>query len=167
MDAETDYIIRKFEDKDSTSVIDIFNHFIVTGFAAYAEKPVGYGAIAIFKDMTRGYPFFVIETASGAISGFSFLRPFHRTDIFSHVGEITYFILPDHTRKGLGRKLLDAVIEEAKKRSINSILASISSLNEPSIAFHRKNGFFQCGCFKSVGKKFNRNFDMVWMQKMI
>jgi L-amino acid N-acyltransferase YncA len=167
MDIDTDYTIREFDDRDSTAVIDIFNHFIVNSFAAYAEEPVGYEAITVFKDMTKGYPFFVVETDDGDVPGFSFLRPFHRTDIFRRVGEITYFILPEHTGKGLGKRLLAAVIEGAKKHSIDSILASISSLNKQSLAFHQRNGFFQCGCFESIGKKFNRDFDMVWMQKKI
>ncbi|MFO7963218.1 MAG: N-acetyltransferase family protein [Desulfobacterales bacterium] len=163
----TDHIIRAFEEKDGRAVIDIFNHYIENSFAAYAEKPVVYETISIFKDMTRGYPFLVIETADRFVAGFSFLRPFHRNGVFSRTAEITYFIRPEYTRKGYGKKLLNRMEKEAKRLFIDSILASISSLNPPSIAFHRKNGFFQCGCFKSVGKKFNRDFDMIWMQKMI
>jgi L-amino acid N-acyltransferase YncA len=162
-----DYKIRKFINSDSTQVIDIFNHYILNGFAAYSEEVIDYRDIKIFKKMTAGYPFVVIEADSGQIGGFAFLRPYLRIDIFERVAEITYFILPDFTRKGLGRKLLNLMIKEAKTRSIDSILASISSLNEPSIRFHQKNGFSQCGCFESIGKKFNRDFDMVWMQKKI
>ena len=87
--------------------------------------------------------------------------------VFKRAAEITYFILPDYTREGLGEKLLEKLVMDAKSRSIDSLLASISPLNEPSIRFHEKNGFVRCGCFKSIGKKFNRDFDMIWMQKRI
>lgn len=167
MSSDTVYTIRDFEDRDTAAVIDIFNHYIENGFAAYAETPVAYGAIDAFREMTAGYPFLVVESNHGEICGFSFLRPFHRTNVFCRASEITYFIGPEHTRKGLGKKLLDAVTAQAKKRAIDSILASISSLNTPSIAFHLKNGFFQCGCFQAIGRKFQRDFDMIWMQKKI
>lgn len=162
-----DYKFRKFKDPDSNQVIDIFNHYISNSFAAYSEKTINYGAIKIFKEMTQGFPFFVVENGSGKVVGFAFIRPYNRTEVFNRVAEITYFILPGHTRKGVGEKLLDMVIKEAKKLKIDSLLASVSSLNEPSLEFHYKNGFIQCGCFKSIGKKFNRDFDMIWMQKKI
>ena len=33
--------------------------------------------------------------------------------------------------------------------------------------FLQKNGFYECGRFKGVGKKNDRVFDLVWMQKML
>jgi len=161
------YIIRDFKDSDANQVIDIFNYYILNGFAAYSEIPISYSAIDLFKEMTKGYPFLVIEGNRGKLAGFSFLRPYHRMEVFKRVAEITYFLLPDYTRKGLGEQLLNNILAEAKKRAINSVLASISSLNEPSILFHEKNGFVRCGCFKSIGIKFDRDFDMIWMQKRI
>ncbi len=65
MDTDTDYTIREFDDRDTTAVIDIFNHYIVNSFVAYADEPVGYEAIAIFKDMIKEYSIFVVETDDG------------------------------------------------------------------------------------------------------
>jgi phosphinothricin acetyltransferase len=50
---------------------------------------------------------------------------------------------------------------------VETILASISSRNEGSLRFHRKHGFRECGCFEGVGRKFDQDFDVVWMQKRI
>jgi phosphinothricin acetyltransferase len=163
----TEYKIRKFENQDSVFIIDIFNYYIQNSFAAYSEIPIGYEAINYFKEMTKGYPFYVIETNFRKLAGFSFLRPYHRIEAFKRVAEITYFILPEYTRKGLGEKLLKLVIDDARKMGIDTLLASISSLNEASIKFHEKNNFCQCGYFKSIGKKFNVDFSMIWMQKFI
>jgi L-amino acid N-acyltransferase YncA len=162
-----EYTIRKFNNGDSRAVIDIFNYYIVNGFAAYTEEVIGYESIKVFKQMTQGYPFYVAEILHGQPAGFSFLRPYQQMEVFRRVAEITYFISPEHTRKGLGELLLKAVIEDARHMGIDSVLASVSSLNEPSLRFHLKNGFTQCGSFQSIGRKFNRDFDMVWMQKMI
>jgi L-amino acid N-acyltransferase YncA len=86
---------------------------------------------------------------------------------FSVTAEVSYFISQEHTGKGIGRNLLHYFEEEGKKKGITNILASISSLNPGSINFHLKNGFYECGRFKGVGKKNDRVFDLVWMQKML
>ena len=54
-----------------------------------------------------------------------------------------------------------------RKSHIDTLLADISSLNEPSIKFHEKLGFSHCGSFKRVGRKFGKDFDVVWMQKLL
>jgi len=50
---------------------------------------------------------------------------------------------------------------------IKTLLASISSRNKESIAFHKKHGFIECGRFKDIGRKRGKPFDVVWMQKVI
>jgi len=50
---------------------------------------------------------------------------------------------------------------------ITTILASISSLNEGSLAFHQKNGFRECGRFRDIGVKKGRSFDGIWMQRVL
>ena len=162
-----DYVIRKFEPEDQNPIIDIFNHFIENSFAAYPEKRVEYDFFENFRKMTKGYPFYVIESPENKLIGFGFLHPYHGYKVFNRVAEITYFILPEHTRKGLGETLLDILINETKSLKIDTLLANISSLNETSLNFHVKNGFAKCGQFKSIGKKFNQDFDVVWMQKFI
>jgi L-amino acid N-acyltransferase YncA len=99
--------------------------------------------------------------------GFGFMRAHHFADSFQRTAEVTYFILPENTRKGLGTAMLDLFVGEAKQRGIDSLLASISSRNEESIRFHLKNGFQECGRFIRVGRKFGEDFDVVWMQKQL
>jgi len=86
---------------------------------------------------------------------------------FSRASDISYFILPKWVGKGISRSILEHLIEELKAMGITTILASISSLNEGSLAFHQKNGFQECGRFKDVGVKKGRFFDVIWMQRML
>lgn len=101
------------------------------------------------------------------VVGFGFLRPYRNTEAFRHTAEITYFILPEHTRKGLGKRLLNVLEREADKMGITTLLANISSLNKQSLKFHKKNGFKRCGTFRKIGTKFGGDFDVVWMQKTL
>jgi L-amino acid N-acyltransferase YncA len=63
--------------------------------------------------------------------------------------------------------MLNTLISDARKMKIKTVLASISSLNEESIHFHKKHGFLECGRFGSIGRKHGKSFDVVWMQKFV
>lgn len=148
-------------------IIDILNYYVENGFAAYPEEKLPYEFFAKLLQMCTGYPAVVVQDENRDILGFGMLRAHHPTPTFSQTAEITYFLKPEWTGKGIGKVMLDHLVQEGKKRGLTSILASISSLNEGSINFHRKNGFRECGRFKNICKKKNRTFDVIYMQKML
>jgi phosphinothricin acetyltransferase len=162
-----DYSLEPMGTDHRKSVIDIYNHYIEKSWAAYPDEPVVYELFDRFLDMTRGYPSLVVRTDSGEVVGFAFLRAFLPAATFRRTAEITYFILPEHTRHGLGEKILKRFEEEAAKAGMDNLIASISSRNGFSLEFHADHGFVECGRLKKVGRKFGEDFDVVWMQKMI
>lgn len=118
--------------------------------------------------MAKGYPAYVMKNNStGEVVGFCFLKAHSPLPVFKHTAEITYFIGKDEVGKGIGKEALNLLEEEGKAMGIKQILASISSYNERSIEFHRKNGFLECGRFLKIGKKNGNIFDVVWMEKEI
>jgi phosphinothricin acetyltransferase len=161
------YSISPISIQDRESIIDIFNYYVENSFAAYPEKKFPYQAFDMFLQMSNGFPTGSIKDRNGRIVGFGMLRAYNPIPTFSRTAEVTYFMHPDHTGKGLGKMLLDSLEKGAVKKGITSILANISSLNPRSIEFHQKNGFMECGRFKKVGNKNGREFDTVWMQKML
>ncbi|RJX21568.1 MAG: N-acetyltransferase [Ammonifex sp.] len=162
-----DFRIRKLSEGDRTAVVDIFNHFVEYSFAAYPAKKVGYGFFEYLKETARGDSFYVIESPEAQVIGFGLLRKYHGGSIFHRAAELAYFIMPAYGNRGLGTKLLTALLSDATKMGVETVLASISSLNAASLNFHRKNGFAECGRFKRVGKKNGRDFDVIWMQRFI
>ncbi|MCP4599589.1 MAG: N-acetyltransferase [Proteobacteria bacterium] len=158
------YKFVKMANQHRTAVIDIFNHYITNSFAAYPGESVGYEFFDHFLDMARGYPAVVIENDTETIVGFAFLHAYRPGTTFRRSAEITYFILPDHTGKGIGVTVLEQFKRAAKEQGIDTLLANISSRNEASLRFHKKNGFDECGRFRRIGKKFGEDFDIVWMQ---
>ena len=163
----TDYRLDPISINDREPVIDIFNYYVENSVAAYPETKVSYEFFDMLLKMSYGYPTVAVRDERGRVIGFGMLRVHNRLTTFSQVAEITYFIRPEHTGKGVGTCILEYLIEEAKKKNITSILASISSRNERSIAFHEKNGFRECGRFQNIGIKRGEVFDVVWMQRML
>jgi L-amino acid N-acyltransferase YncA len=148
-------------------VIDIFNYYIENSFAAYPENKVPYEFFDALLKMCERYPSLIAEDESGTILGFGMLRAYNSFSTFSQTAEITYFIRPECTDKGIGRMMLDCLTDKAREKGITSILASICSLNNGSINFHKKNGFIECGRLREIGRKKGKTFDVVYMQKML
>ena len=161
------YSFSPVSEEDRKDIIDIFNHYVENSFAAYPEIPLPYEAFDMFLQMSQGYPTAKVKDENGRVIGFGMMRSHHPAPTFSHTAEIFYFILPEHTGKGIGKALLGRLEEEGKKRGIASILANISSLNPGSMNFHKRNGFAECGRFMGICRKMGRTLDVVWMQKMI
>ena len=162
-----EYTFRQANDTDQRAILSIFNHYVETTYASYFESRVDESFLIQLEQMTSGYPFYVIETPEKQVVGFGFIHRYHPARAFERVGELSYFILPSHTRKGLGTRLLNLLVGDAMQMGIDTLLASISSLNESSVEFHRKNGFAECGRFIRVGQKFGQDFDVVWMQRSL
>lgn len=166
-DERMDFSLEPVSSEDGKAIIDIINHYVENSFAAYPEDQVPYEFFQFFLNMAQGYPFLVAKDGSGNVLGFGLLRPHNPMPAFSKTAEITYFLAPEYTGKGIGKAMLDRLLAEGREMGITSILASISSLNPGSLAFHRKNGFVECGRFIGIGRKKGREFDVVWMQKMV
>jgi phosphinothricin acetyltransferase len=158
------YSFEAMSEQHRRAVVDIFNHFVAHSFAAYPERAMSDGIFDRFTAIASGYPSLVAKDDSGAVVGFAFLHPYHSASTLRRTAEITYFIMPEHTRKGLGTVMLERLVGEAPALGVDTILANISSRNEGSTRFHRKNGFRECGRFRRVGRKFGQDFDIIWMQ---
>jgi len=161
------YIIRPMKPEDEREILAIFNYFVDNSFAAYSEQNVGHAYFEKLVNISKGYPFYVAEAPDGKLAGYALLHAYYPLDTFRRAARVTYFILPEHTRQGLGMKFLDLLIEDAKTIGVDTLLASISAHNEQSLRFHEKLGFEKCGVFKAVGRKHGQDFDEVWMQKFI
>jgi phosphinothricin acetyltransferase len=161
------YVFSTISAEDCKEIVDIFNHYIEHSYAAYPEQPVSVDFCAMMMAQSSRYPSVTIKTQDGKIVGFGFLHAHNPMPAFSRTAEITYFIRPEMTGKGIGSQMLALLETSAKKHNISVILANISSKNTGSIRFHQKNGFIECGRFRNVGEKKNELFDTVWMQKEI
>ena len=92
------------------------------------------------------------------------------------IGPAELPIYLDHNAKkcGLGRKLYEALADRLKTMGILNLYACIGYpkvedeyLNKNGAQFHEQLGFHLCGSFENCGYKFNRWYDMIWMEKII
>jgi len=164
---EYSYSIVPITDEDREPVMNIFNYYVENSFAAYPEERLPGEAFDLLRQMSKGLPAASVRARDGGVVGFGMLRTHNPCPAFARTAEVTYFLRPDWTGKGVGKAVLAFLEKGAREGGITNLLASISSLNPGSIAFHARNGFVHCGRFIGVGYKLGRDFDTVWMQKKL
>lgn len=161
----------KFEplaEHHAAAVMEIFNYYIENSFAAYPETPLPLPFFNKLLEMNQGYPAYaIVDGLNDSVIGFCMMRPYNPLPTFRETAELTYFIDQQFVGKGIGKTVLDKLEEDAKDHGIRNLLANISSKNEQSIAFHRRQGFSECGRLAGIGKKKGEVFDVVWMEKRL
>ena len=161
------YAFEELEESHRRPVMDIFNFYIRTTQAAFPGEEMGDDLFDRFLEISQGYPRAAVKSPAGEVVGFAFLHPYHLADSFKRAAEIAYFFRSEHTRKGLGTAILDLFSRQCLEVGVDTILAAVSSRNPGSLAFHRRNGFRECGHFQRVGRKWGEDFDVIWMQKLL
>ncbi|MHC9542822.1 MAG: N-acetyltransferase family protein [Vulcanimicrobiota bacterium] len=160
-----DYRLEALSEEDRVPVTDIFNFFIDNSFAVYPEERVPPQFFDNILRLCQGYPALAVKDGEGKVVGFALMRPFMMS--LKRAGDLSYFILPEHSGKGIGRMILELFTSEAGRLGVDTFVAGISSLNEGSLRFHEKMGFSRCGLFTRVGNKRGMDFDVIYMQKML
>ena len=69
--------------------------------------------------------------------------------------------------EGVGRLLLEALLEAARSHGFHSVVGRISAEQEPSIKLHEACGFAMVGIEREVGRKFGRFIDVAIVQLLL
>ncbi|MCF0228421.1 MAG: GNAT family N-acetyltransferase [Parasporobacterium sp.] len=121
----------------------------------------------------KKYPYLVIEQ-DGAIQGYAYAGTFKGRAAYDWSCEVTIYMDRNAQKCGMGRKLYEALEERLKDMGILNLYACIAYpgeedeyLTRNSADFHGHIGYSAVGIFHSCGYKFNRWYDMIWMEKII
>ena len=113
----------------------------------------------------RGLPYIVAETG-GAVGGYGYCSPYRARSAYRYALEDSIYIRHDMTGRGIGKRLLEELIRRCEGLGYRQVIAVIGdSANAASIGVHAACGFVRVGTLRSVGFKFGRWVDSVFMQR--
>ncbi|UJW32149.1 N-acetyltransferase family protein [Saccharothrix sp. AJ9571] len=157
--------VRSVKDADLDAVAAIFGHYAehtTATFETVSPSAVQWRQKA--EELTgRGLPFLVVEV-EGAVAGFAYAAPWRTKPAYRHTVENTVYLAPEWTGKGLGRLLLDSLIEQCREAGMRQVIAVIAG-DGASVALHRKCGFTEAGVLRNVGFKLERWLDTRLFQR--
>lgn len=166
--------IRNIQDKDITSVLNIYSHYVLnTAISFEYETPSIEEFTARVKNITTKYPY-LVAVENGVIVGYAYAATFINRKAYDRSCELTIYLDKNHTKKGIGKLLYNELEKNLKEIGILNLYACIGVpdkedefLTFNSYEFHKHLGFKEVGKFTKCGYKFNRWYNMVWMEKLI
>jgi len=94
----------------------------------------------------------LVMRADDKVLGWAALSAVSRRSVYSGVAELTIYVTESERGKGIGRALLEQLIEESEQAGIWTLQASIFPENVASIELHLKCGFREVGRRESIAK---------------
>ena len=161
--------IRPARREDCPGILEIYNDAVLTTTATYDYEPRTLEHRQNwFDDHKRtGLPIFVALNQQDRLVGWSALNRYHDRKGYQFTSENSIYIAADHRGQGIGKLLLEPLIESARKLGLRVIIAAIDGENEASVRLHARYGFEHVGRFKHVGYKFDRWLDVVYMELLL
>jgi L-amino acid N-acyltransferase YncA len=160
--------IRDAQESDLSAIMDIYNDAILNTTAVYSEQP---HTLQMRQDwyndrLKNNFPVFVAD-AAGSIAGFSSYGHFRVWPCYRFTVEISVYVDASQRGKGIGKLLLQPLIDRAREMKMHAVIAGISADNEISLRLHRSFGFVEAAHFKEVGFKFNRWLDLKFLELIL
>ncbi|MCL6711129.1 GNAT family N-acetyltransferase [Pseudoxanthomonas sp. z9] len=114
-----------------------------------------------------GYPYFVAER-DGRFAGYAYASSYRGRIGYRWTVEDTVYIVPEQQGQGVGRALLQRLIDACEASGFRQMIAVIGEpANGASVALHEKLGFRIVGVFPGLGRKHGRWLDTVQMQRAL
>jgi len=158
--------IRSARREDLDAITEIYNEAIIKTVATFDTEPKTYEEQKKwFDDHGSKNPILVAEQ-NGVIVGWASLSKWSDRCAYLDTAEISLYVKEEYQKKGIGRRLIDAIVIEGEKAGLHTIIARITAGNESSLHLHRSVGFTHIGIMKEVGKKFGKQHDVHLMQKI-
>jgi L-amino acid N-acyltransferase YncA len=151
------------------AVAALYAHHVRSGIATFEEIPPAEAEMKTRLQAVRdlGTPWLVAER-DGKLLGYAYASLYRTRSAYRFVLEDSIYVAPDAAGQGIGGALLDRLLVECSALGYRQMIAVIGdSGNVASIAIHRSRGFADAGVLKSVGFKFGRWIDSVFMQRAL
>ena len=160
--------IRPVEPEDAESIAAIYAHHVLHGTATFDIDPpdIASWQEKIAAITARGWPFLVAER-DGAVVGYAYAAQFRDRPAYAETCENSIYLAPDQIGRGIGSRLLPALVAAAHQAGFRQMIAVIGGSEPGSVALHAKCGFVHAGRMVGVGRKFGRILDTIYMQRAL
>ncbi|MFM1903054.1 MAG: hypothetical protein RLZZ440_954 [Planctomycetota bacterium] len=151
------------------AIREIYNDAIVNTTALYEYAPRTPAMMREWLDLRERdhIPVLGIEWEPGVLAGFATWGPFRPRPAYKYSAEHSVYVAERFRGEGIGRQLMQAIVEEARRADLHMLVAGIDASNVASIALHSSLGFRCCGTVREAGFKFGRWLDLEFWQLIL
>lgn len=167
-------IIRYAKEEDAKELLDIYAYYVTnTAITFEYDVPTLLEFKNRIKHTLENYPW-IVAIDNNEIIGYAYTSPLKERAAYQYSVETSIYVKHGLLKSGVGKALYSKLEEISLKQNIQNMYACIAYndiddeyLTKNSVQFHTHLGYRLIGTFKKCGYKFNRYYDMVWMEKEI
>lgn len=148
-------------EENYAQVAEIYDLGLKTGMATFETK------VPPFQEWDKKH----IPTCRIAVMdkdrmcGWAALSKTSSRHVYRGVVEVSIYIHPACRGKGVGKTLMNKLIDESEKNGFWTLHCSIMSDNKASISLHKKCGFREIGYREKIGMREGKWYDNVLMER--
>jgi L-amino acid N-acyltransferase len=159
--------IRSATSDDISAIATIYNNAILNTTATFDTVPKTIEEQRRwFEAHDPKHPVLIAEE-NGAVVGWASASAWSDRCAYAGTAENSVYVTASGRGLGVGRLLLEALIDQSRQAGLHTLIARIVLGNDASIRLHERCGFVAVGTMKEVGFKFGRAHDVLMMQKML
>lgn len=160
--------IRNAEPADLDRITEIYADAVTHGTASYELEPPSREEMGARYESLRagGFPYLVAADSDGTILGYAYAGAFRPRQAYRFIVEDSVYVAPEAKGKGVGRQLMERLIEATRALGFRQIVAVIGDGHpeSTSVKLHERLGFSHSGRLVGSGYKHERWLDTVFMQ---
>jgi L-amino acid N-acyltransferase YncA len=99
------------------------------------------------------------------VAGWAALSPVSARAVYAGVAEVSVYVAASHRGRGIGRALLDRLVEESEAAGVWTLQASVFPENVASIALHAACGFRVVGVRRRIARHHGAWRDTVILER--
>jgi phosphinothricin acetyltransferase len=150
--------IRPLTEDDWAAVEAIYAEGIATRQATFEVTPPTWAEF----DATRLRDHRFVAVDDGRVVGWVALAPVSRRPCYSGVAEHSVYVASDRRGRGVGRALMDTLLQSADAAGVWTVQTSVFPENEASVALHLRAGFRVVGRRERIAE-----LDGVWRDTLL
>ena len=151
-------MIRPMASNDAFAVLEIYKKGLETGNATFETEVPDWE----HWDLSHHKFCRFVYEENGKVVGWGALAPVSNRRCYKGVAEISIYVDTDNLARGIGGKLLGAVVESSERNGIWTLYASIFAENVASHKMHLSHGFREVGTRERIAQ-----LDGIWRDTLI
>lgn len=137
----------------ASTVLEIYGHGIASGMATFETTVPDWDTFNLkYLPHSR-----IIAMQENELVGWAALTPVSARECYNGVAEVSVYVHQQQQRKGIGRILLEELINSSEQNGIWSLLSVIHEENRASIHLHEQCGFRYIGYRERIAR-----LDGIW-----
>jgi phosphinothricin acetyltransferase len=163
--------IRPATDHDAAAIAGIYNQGMAERGATFETAPrTAEDILARLREQAR-FPILVAEDAdadaAGMLIGWAGLSGYRPRACYAGIGEFSIYLDRAVRGRGIGRTLLEALIDAARERGYWKLVSRVFPFNTASRALCRACGFREVGVYEKHARLDGQWMDVVIVERVI